>query len=90
MDTLTKIESAAFTNAVSPILRQVFLAVEIRLAADVLMDDETSSRIEKFARLSNEGNLSQRQRAEYRGYVRANKFLATLFRQLRKIQNSAS
>jgi hypothetical protein len=43
------------------------------------------ARIEALAAKSTEGRLSQDERAEYEGYVRANKFVAILQRQARQL-----
>ena len=44
-------------------------------------DPELQARIEGLARKSTEGELTKDERAEYNGYVRANKFVAILKRQ---------
>jgi uncharacterized protein YnzC (UPF0291/DUF896 family) len=46
---------------------------------------ELQARIEELAGKSTEGQLTQTERAEYAGYVRANKFIATLQRQARQL-----
>jgi len=43
------------------------------------------ARIDKLAEKSTEGRLSAAERAEYEGYVRANKFIAVLQRQVRHL-----
>ena len=45
-------------------------------------------QIEELARKSTEGELTEDERAEYSGYVRANKFIAILKRQAQQIANS--
>ena len=45
-------------------------------------------RLEHLARKSTEGELTEDERAEYAGYVRANKFVAILKRQAQQIANS--
>ena len=47
-------------------------------------------RIEEFARRSTEAELSEVERAEYAGYVRANKFVAILNRQCHQFVNCPS
>jgi len=42
----------------------------------------------ELARKSTEGDLTEDERAEYAGYVRANKFVAILKRQAQQIANS--
>ena len=48
------------------------------------------ARIEELAQKSTEGELTEDERAEYAGYVRANKFVAILKRQAQQIANSQS
>lgn len=48
-------------------------------------DPELEARIEELARKSTEGQLTESERAEYVGYVRANKFVAILKRQARHL-----
>ena len=45
---------------------------------------ELQARIEELADKSTEGQLTETERAEYAGYVRANKFIAILQRQARQ------
>lgn len=42
---------------------------------------QLQARIEELARKSTEGQLTEEERAEYSGFVRANKFVAILKRQ---------
>lgn len=53
-------------------------------------DPELQSRIEELARKSTEGQLTEEERAEYAGYVRANKFVAILKRQAERMNASPS
>ena len=53
-------------------------------------DPTLQSRIEELAGLSKEGELSEQERAEYEGYVRANKFVAILQAKARKYLARAS
>ena len=46
---------------------------------------ELQARIEELAGKSTEGQLSETERAEYAGYVRANKFIAILQRQAQQL-----
>ena len=48
-------------------------------------DPRLRARIGVLAEKSTEGQRSQRQRAAYEGYVRANKFVAVLQRQARQL-----
>jgi hypothetical protein len=77
-------ETKAFDRGVRPILRMVLLD-----KADVVLnfrpDPELQARIETLATKSTEGELTAQERAEYEGYVRANKFVAILQRQARQM-----
>ncbi len=51
---------------------------------------ELQARIEELAGKSTEGQLAETERAEYAGYVRANKFIAILQRQARHLIGATS
>ena len=51
---------------------------------------ELQARIEELAGKSTEGQLTETERAEYSGYVRANKFIAILQRQARQLIGAAA
>lgn len=53
-------------------------------------DPKLRARIEDLAGKSNEGRLTEAERAEYAGYVRANKFVAILQRQARQLIGTSS
>jgi len=53
-------------------------------------DPELIARIEELAEKSTEGELTDDERSEYAGYVRANKFVAILKRQAQQLSNSQS
>jgi uncharacterized protein YnzC (UPF0291/DUF896 family) len=48
-------------------------------------DAELQARIDELACKSTEGQLTDAEKAEYAGYVRANKFIAILQRQARQL-----
>jgi len=48
-------------------------------------DPQLQARIEELARKSTEGQLTEEERAEYSGFVRANKFVAILERQASRL-----
>jgi hypothetical protein len=48
-------------------------------------DPNLQARIEELARKSTEGQLTEEERAEYSGFVRANKFVAILKRQASRL-----
>ena len=76
-------ETTAFDRGVRPILQMV-----LRDKADAVLnfcpDPALQDRIEELAMKSTEGELTDHERAEYAGYVRANKFIAILQRQARQ------
>ena len=83
----TTSESLAFDRGVRPMLEMVLLE-----KADAVIgfraDPELQARIEELAQKSTEGQLTDDERAEYAGYVRANKFVAILKRQAQQLANS--
>ena len=77
-------ENAAFGRCVRPVLK----IVPREKAREILRfraDPQLRVRIEELAEKSSEGRLSTKERAEYEGYVRANKFVAILQRQARQL-----
>jgi hypothetical protein len=82
-------ETTAFDRGVRPILQMILLD-----KADAVLnfrsDPVLQNRIEELATKSTEGELTATERAEYEGYVRANKFIAILQRQARQIVGSTS
>jgi len=80
----TTTASTAFDRGVQPLLQSVLLD-----KADTILnfrpDPALQDRIEELAGRATEGELSEEERAEYEGYVRANKFIAILQRQARRI-----
>ena len=77
-------ESAAFQRATDPVLR---LLTRQQIEALVAYQGEESlqARIEELADKNSEGELTEDERAEYEGYVRANHFIATLQARARKL-----
>ena len=76
-------EAVAFERGISPLLDKL---LDERLS-DVLSfspDPEIERRIEELAGKSTEGGLSSEDKAEYEGYVRANKFLAIIRREAQR------
>jgi hypothetical protein len=77
-------ETTAFDRSVRPLLQLVLLDK----ADEVLSfrpDPIIRDRIDELATKATEGELSDEELAEYEGYVRANKFIAILTRQARRI-----
>lgn len=77
-------ETTAFERGVRPLL-QLVLRDRAETVLNFRPDPALQSRIEELAARSTEGELSEGERAEYEGYVRANKFIAILQRQARKL-----
>lgn len=50
-------------------------------------DAELQARIEELAARSTEGHVTEAECAEYEGYVRANKFVSILQRQVRRLKH---
>jgi hypothetical protein len=80
----TAFDSVAFDRATDPIFG--FFTVDQAKALIAYRGDEPlRDRIEQLATRSTEGTLTESERAEYEGYVRANKFIATLQAKARKL-----
>jgi hypothetical protein len=82
-------EMKAFDRGVGPVLRMVF-PEKAQAVLQFTPDPALQARIDELASKSTEGQLTEPERAEYEGYVRANKFIAVLQRQARQILASAS
>lgn len=82
-------ETAAFERGVRPVL-QLVLPDKAEAVLNFRPDPALQARIEELAVKSTEGELTEAERAEYTGYVRANKFVAILQRQARQLAGSAS
>lgn len=82
MDTIS--ESNAFERGIDPVL-QLVLPDKAAQVATLEGDGSLRARIEELAEKSTAGELTPAERAEYAGYVRANKFIAVLQRRARQI-----
>jgi hypothetical protein len=80
-------EIAAFDRGVGPLLK-IVLPGKTQEVLAFRPDPNLQDRIETLAEKSTEGDLSEAERAEYEGYVRANKFVAILQRQARHLASS--
>lgn len=85
----TTSESLVFERGVRPMLK-ILLAEKADAVIGFRADPELQARIEELAPKSTEGELTEDERAEYAGYVRANKFVAILKRQAHHLKNSKS
>ena len=72
-----------FDESISPFVK-IFLPDKARQLAEFEADPEVRNRIEELASKSSAGGLSDDERAEYEGFVRANKFIAILQRKARQ------
>jgi hypothetical protein len=80
-------ETAAFDRGVRPVLELVFPE-----KADAILnfhpDPALQRRIDDLASKCTDGQLTPAELSEYEGYVRANKFIAILQRQARRLLKS--
>ena len=83
----TTVEMTAFDRGVRPVAQIVF-PEKARAVLAFRPDPEIQERIEELAEKSTEGRLSEAERAEYEGYVRANKFIAILQRLARQMTHA--
>lgn len=87
--TIPALETEAFDRGIRPVLQIVF-PEKAKAVLNFRAAPELQSRIEELARKSTEGQLTETEKAEYAGYVRANKFVAILQRQARHLVESPS
>jgi len=78
-------ETMAFDRGVTPVL-QIVLPERAQDVISFQPDPALLARIEELASKSTEGELTEDERAEYAGYVRANKFVSILKRQAERLQ----
>lgn len=76
---------AAFHRGVAPLLHLLLPGKE-EMVLGAVPDQALRNRIESLASRNTEGTLTVDERAEYEGYVRANKFVAVLRREARRIK----
>jgi hypothetical protein len=84
---VTTSESLAFDRGVRPVL-EIVLPDKADAVIRFRADPQLEARIEELAEKSTEGQLTDDERAEYAGYVRANKFVAILKQQAKHLANS--
>ena len=77
-------DTAAFDRPVDPVIG-FFTREQAEALAGYRGDDSLRNRIDELAERNTEGKLTDDEFAEYEGYVRANKFVATLQAQARKL-----
>ena len=81
---MTAPETIAFDRGVRPILQRI-LPGRVDVVLNFRPHPVLQQRIEELATKSTEGALTEAEKAEYEGYVRANKFIAILRRQARQL-----
>ena len=77
-------ETTAFERGIDPMLKLV-LPEKAQEILSFQADEALHARIEELATRSTEDDLTEAERAEYAGYVRANKFVAVLQRHARRL-----
>jgi hypothetical protein len=82
-------ETLAFDRGIRPVM-EIVLPEKADAIIRFRPDPQLEARIEDLARKSTEGELTDDERAEYVGYVRANKFVAILKRQAQHLTDSRS
>jgi len=87
LDTSTY-DTAAFDRGTSPVI-QMLSPEQARQLLEYRGDEQLRQRIDELAAKSNEGALTPAEKAEYEGYVRANKFVAILQAQAQKFLDPA-
>lgn len=80
-------EVAAFDRGVRPLM-QIVLPERAEAVIDFRADPALQERINELAERSTEGQLTEAERSEYAGYVRANKFVAILQQHARRLIES--
>jgi hypothetical protein len=85
----TTAEMTAFDRSVRPVVESVFRE-RTQLVLGYRPSPELQARIEELAEKSTEGRLTETEREEYAGYVRANKFVAILQRLAREVSKAAA
>lgn len=82
-------EVVAFERGVGPVMK-IVLPEKAKAILRFRPSAKLKARIEELAGKSTEGQLTATEKAEYAGYVRANKFVAILQRQARLLSGSKS
>ena len=79
-------ETLAFDRGIRPVM-EIVLPDRADAIIHFRADPQLEARIEELAQKSTEGQLTNDERAEYAGYIRANKFIAILKRQAQRLTN---
>ena len=83
------LETAAFERGVRPVA-EIVSPEKSQAVLGFRPAPELQARIEELAAKSTEGTLTDAERSEYEGYVRANKFVAILKRLAREISRPSA
>lgn len=81
-------DAVAFERGVGPLLEKL-LSEKFSDVLSFRPAPELEERIAELASKSTEGELTPEEKAEYEGYVRANKFVAVLRREASKLSRRA-
>lgn len=76
-------DNSAFDRAMQPVFG-IFSPEQVHQIADLHADQALQDRISELAAKANEGELSTEERAEYEGYIHANRFMAIFQAQARR------
>jgi hypothetical protein len=80
---------AAFERGTDPIL-DILTVEQAKTLAAYSADEDLRARIDELATRNTEGMLTDEERAEYEGYVRANNFMSILQAKARKLLRNTS
>jgi hypothetical protein len=81
---VTAIDNGAYDRVVDPIFR-VLPNDQLRQLLSAGPDPKLESRVEELAGKCSQGELTAEERAEYEGYVQANRFVSLVKAQAKKI-----
>lgn len=81
--------SAAFQRGVDPFL-ELLLPGKVDELLAAKGDPALRERTEQLGSKSTEGTLSPEEREEYLGYIRANKFVAVLRREAKRLKSGSA
>ncbi len=80
-------ETTAFDRSTEPLFR-IFTPEQVNQIVHFQPDESMQDRIDELAGKCTEDELTDEERAEYEGYIRANTFIAMLQRRARKLLSS--
>ena len=79
--------TTAFDRSTEPLFR-ILSREQIEQIVGFRADEALQDRIDELAGKCTEGELTEEERSEYDGYVRANSFVATMQMRARKVLSS--